>query len=97
MSEVASDTAVQVRIRGKVQGVWYRGWLVQEATRAGLRGWVRNRKDGSVEALLIGPNTAIQGIIELLNEGPPSAVVAAVDRTVGADDGSTGFRQRQTC
>jgi len=39
-----------VRIRGKVQGVWYRAWTVEEATRRGLRGWVRNRRDGSVEA-----------------------------------------------
>ena len=43
-----------VRIRGKVQGVWYRAWTVQEATRRGLRGWVRNRRDGSVEAFFAG-------------------------------------------
>ena len=49
------DVAVRIRISGRVQGVWYRGWAVENATARGLRGWVRNRRDGKVEALLIGP------------------------------------------
>ena len=47
-------TARLVRIRGKVQGVWYRSWTVEQAAQRGLRGWVRNRQDGSVEAMFAG-------------------------------------------
>ena len=45
---------LHVIVRGRVQGVWYRGWTVREAERRGLRGWVRNRRDGSVEAVFAG-------------------------------------------
>ena len=68
----------KLRIHGRVQGVWYRGWTVDEAERRGLRGWVRNRRDGSVEALLCGPEPIVDDMIEALWEGPPSARVESV-------------------
>lgn len=88
------ERAVLVRIEGRVQGVWYRGWTVAEAERRGLRGWVRNRSDGSVEALFVGRDAAVAEMIAACRRGPPAARVAAVSERPGADDGSPGFRQR---
>jgi acylphosphatase len=68
-----------------VQGVWYRGWTEEEATRRGLRGWVRNRRDGSVEALFSGPAAIVQDMIEACWKGPPAARVEAVEQSVAAD------------
>lgn len=70
--------AVLVRIEGRVQGVWYRGWAVQEAIRRGLSGWVRNRNDGSVEALFAGPQTAVDAMVLACHKGPPAARVMRV-------------------
>jgi acylphosphatase len=90
------ERAVTVRIEGMVQGVWYRGWTVAEAERRGLRGWVRNRSDGSVEALLIGQDAVVADMIEACRRGPPAARVSAVIERPAGDDGSLGFRQRPT-
>jgi len=70
--------AVQVRIEGRVQGVWFRGWTFEEATRRRLHGWVRNRRDGSVEALFAGPIMAVDEMIEACWQGPPSARVTGL-------------------
>jgi len=88
--------AVAVRIEGRVQGVWYRGWTVDEATRRGLRGWVRNRADGSVEALFIGPAEAVSAMVAACRTGPTAARVSGVSPAPAEDDGSHGFRQRPT-
>jgi acylphosphatase len=82
---------VNVRIRGRVQGVWYRGWTVEEARRRHLRGWVRNRRDGSVEAVLCGPLPVVDDMIEAFWEGPPSARVEAVDRSAAEVFTGRGF------
>ncbi len=66
---------VLVRIEGRVQGVWFRGWTVQQAMRRGLAGWVRNRSDGSVEALFSGPEPQVDAMLVACREGPPSARV----------------------
>ena len=91
-----SDTAVRVLIRGKVQGVWYRGWTVDQANARSLRGWVRNRRDGSVEALFIGPKAKVEAMIAACHDGPPAARVALVERFAAEDSGETGFEQRET-
>lgn len=93
MSDVV---AARVEIRGRVQGVWYRGWTVDQAMSRGLRGWVRNRPDGSVEALFIGPRDHVDAMIEACRVGPPAARVDSVQRFAGRDDGATGFIQRPT-
>jgi acylphosphatase len=80
MADPGADVTVSVRIRGRVQGVWYRGWTEEEAARRGLRGWVRNRRDGSVEALFCGPAAIVGDMIEACWKGPPSARVEAVDQ-----------------
>ena len=76
-----TEQAVRLSIQGKVQGVWYRAWTMQEATKMGLRGWVRNRKDGSVEAVLVGPPDAVEAMITACREGPPAARVSDIEVT----------------
>ena len=72
--------AVRVIIEGRVQGVGFRYWVAREAERLGVDGWVRNRRDGTVEAVLSGEAAAVEAMIEKLWQGPPLAEVAAVDR-----------------
>jgi len=71
--------AVRARIKGRVQGVFFRGWTEDQANRLGLAGFVRNRSDGSVEALFRGPEEAVEEMLRLCWEGPPAAQVEAVD------------------
>jgi acylphosphatase len=67
-----------VTIRGRVQGVGYRAWIEHQATSARLDGWVRNRRDGSVEALFAGPARAVADLVALCRHGPPAARVTEV-------------------
>ncbi len=86
-----------LRITGRVQGVYYRASMTEEATRLGLQGWVRNRQDGSVEALAQGPASAVQALIDWAHQGPRLARVDEVLVTA-VEDGVTlsGFVQRET-
>ena len=88
--------ARRLRIRGRVQGVGYRAWALQTATRLGLRGWVRNRADGTVEALVIGADDALAVMIESCYEGPFAARVRDIVVNEAEDDGSDGFRPLPT-
>lgn len=88
--------AVRVRIEGRVQGVWYRGWAVQEATRRGLHGWVRNRSDGSVEALFCGPVGTVEGMLDACRQGPPAARVDRLTYRLTNPPEQTGFRPMAT-
>ncbi|MGE5268386.1 MAG: acylphosphatase [Thiohalocapsa sp.] len=87
---------VRLRISGRVQGVGYRAWAVQTAARLGVRGWVRNRADGSVEALVSGDDGAVAAMIAACHDGPFAARVAGVAVSEAADDGSDGFRPLST-
>jgi acylphosphatase len=69
---------VHVIITGRVQGVYYRGWTAEMAERFGLDGWVRNRRDGSVEALFAGPGEAVASMLEACRKGPTAARVEEV-------------------
>lgn len=71
--------AVEARISGLVQGVWFRGWVREEARGLGLTGWVRNCSDGSVAALFVGPEAAVGSMLALCHQGPPAARVVAVE------------------
>jgi len=68
-----------LRVRGRVQGVGFRAFVQDEAIRLDLKGWVRNRRDGSVETLVFGENAAVENLTARLREGPPGAFVVAVD------------------
>jgi acylphosphatase len=73
-----SDTIRHVTIRGRVQGVGYRYFVEHEARSRDLEGWVRNRRDGSVEALFSGSVEAVAAMIAACRRGPPSARVEAL-------------------
>jgi len=72
------EKAVSVRVTGRVQGVGFREWTRHQATDLGLTGWVRNEPDGSVSALLVGPDAAVDTMLERLYHGPSYARVASV-------------------
>jgi len=93
MSQGAMRAAL-LRITGRVQGVGYRAWAIETAVRLRLRGWVRNRSDGSVEAHIIGGEDAVAAMIEACRTGPFAARVTGVRISEAADDASEGFRPR---
>jgi acylphosphatase len=73
------STYRHVIVRGRVQGIGYRAWAERVALSRGLTGWVRNRRDGSVEAVFIGEDDAVEAMVEACRTGPAGAFVAAVD------------------
>jgi acylphosphatase len=89
--------ARQLTIRGRVQGVFYRGWAVETARALGLRGWVRNRRDGTVEAVVQGEAESVRRFVERAKRGPPAARVDGIElgeATVRED--LAGFSQLAT-
>src|SRR5437588_57559 len=75
-----SHAIQQVMIRGLVQGVGYRAWVEHQARTSKLEGWVRNRRDGSVEALFAGPPTVVAEMVALCRHGPPSSRISSDTR-----------------
>ena len=76
---MVNSQAVLVRVAGRVQGVGFRAWTQREAQHLGLRGWVRNEPDGSVSALIAGPNEAVAGMLKRFQQGPSGAHVKSVE------------------
>lgn len=87
---------VRLTISGNVQGVWYRAWAMESARELGLDGWVRNRRDGSVEIALRGPSEKVATMIDRCHSGPPRAEVTDVHVAEDSEDLEQGFRQRPT-
>jgi acylphosphatase len=88
-----------LRIRGRVQGVGFRYALRREAQRNGVRGWVRNRRDGSVEAIVQGDAQAVARLVEWARRGPPAAQVDHLresDPEPGFDAEYARFEERPT-
>jgi acylphosphatase len=85
------EKTVRLRITGEVQGVGYRLWAMRTAASLGVRGWVRNRADGSVEVLAIGPSETVADFVAACRQGPRAAHVTAVSVAEAEDDGSRGF------
>jgi acylphosphatase len=90
-----AQTVLRLEIRGLVQGVGYRWAMAEQARRLNVGGWVRNRRDGSVEALVAGAAPAVEQIVAWAHQGPSAAVVRSVEAfpTEGAFD---SFEQRPT-
>jgi len=70
-----AEIARHVRLTGRVQGVFYRSWLQQQAQELGVKGWVRNCPDGRVEAHVEGDEAAVRELLERMRDGPPAAKV----------------------
>ncbi len=87
-----AETALSVKVTGRVQGVWFRAWTREEAERLGVSGWVRNAADGSVEAHLEGPKETVAAMVEALRRGPPAARVTDVETAPAEANGAEGFR-----
>jgi acylphosphatase len=89
--------AWQVIVRGRVQGVGYRYTMVEAATALGVAGWVRNRRDGTVEALVQGDADAVESLVAWCRHGPPAACVTAVSTSVREwDPAIDAFECRRT-
>lgn len=84
---------VKIRIEGRVQRVWFRGWTVREAKRRGLDGWVRNMADGAVEAVFAGEDRRVREMVERCWHGPPHADVTAMQETLFEGEVEPGFFQ----
>lgn len=85
-----------LRIEGRVQGVGYRDWMEREASRLGLHGWVRNRPDGSVQALVAGDEGAVQALLSAARRGPTLARVDRIEETLAEPPAEPGFRRMPT-
>ena len=88
--------AVKALIEGRVQGVWYRGWTAQTARNLGLDGWVRNRRDGSVQAVFSGPDAVVEEMLRLCAQGPSAASVSIVEHIPHNSPVPSGFRIKRS-
>lgn len=84
-------TLTGVLVTGKVQGVNYRAWTQEEARSRGLRGWVKNEADGSVRAVLSGPEEAVADMLRAMEKGPPAANVARLEPEPAEAPDQDGF------
>lgn len=92
---MSASRTVRLRIRGRVQGVWYRANAQERAGELGLRGWVRNRDDGTVESVASGDDDAIEAYIEWCRRGPPAARVDRVEVEPGDEVVEKDFEIRR--
>lgn len=88
--------ARSIRIEGRVQGVCFRDWTVETARRIGVSGWVRNRRDGSVEVLAIGAPEAVEALVAELRQGSPASRVARVSVQETEPEAVDGFSRVPT-
>jgi acylphosphatase len=88
---MASCLTLRVRVTGRVQGVWFRGWTQEQARARGLSGWVRNAPDGSVAALISGPGEKVAEMVAALHDGPPLAQVDRVETHPAEPPDAPGF------
>jgi acylphosphatase len=96
MAPLGNFVAVKVRIAGLVQNVWFRAWTEEQARRRGLKGWVRNCSDGSVEAQFAGPKDKVDDMVKACHRGPERAKVSGVEVEPGEGTELADFRQLPT-
>jgi acylphosphatase len=89
-------TTLRLRIEGSVQGVGYREFVMSSARELAVDGWVRNRSDGTVEALVSADNAVVEKLVGLCMRGPPGARVANVELHKAEPPPEKGFRRRPT-
>ncbi len=88
---MTADETIRAVVTGRVQGVWFRGWTRAQAEELGLRGWVRNEADGSVSALISGPEDKVAEMVAALHRGPEMARVAGVATEPATEDPGKAF------
>ncbi len=88
------EEVLRLVVHGRVQGVWFRESCRQEAVAHGVRGWVTNQADGTVEAVLAGPAEAVQAVADWARTGPPQARVERIETAPADDPGGSGFEVR---
>ena len=88
--------SVRITVRGRVQGVGYRDWIVRRARALKLDGWVRNRSDGSVEIMASGEGSAVEELVQAAHRGPPSAHVTEARVEDSDEEVGVGFALRPT-
>lgn len=90
-------SAKRLRIEGLVQGVGYRDWMARKASSLGVSGWVRNRIDGSVEALVYGDNASVEELLRACRIGPSAASVSLIhEELADPPEAPPGFRKLPT-
>jgi acylphosphatase len=89
-------TARRLLIAGRVQGVGFRDWMQAEAERLGVAGWVRNRRDGTVEALLHGEPASVEALLDACLRGPSFARVTNIDQHPAEPPSAAGFHRLPT-
>lgn len=88
--------AKHLTLTGRVQGIGFRDWMVTRARRLGLAGWVRNRLDGTLEALVAGETAAVEELLRACRRGPPLADVTDIAEDFAAPPAEPGFFKRPT-
>ncbi len=88
--------ALRIIISGRVQGVFFRDWTVRTASELNLDGWVRNRSEGTVEALIVGPEDDVDKLVKACYVGPPAAKVDNIEITPAQGITKKGFIQKPT-
>jgi acylphosphatase len=96
LREPMTKAALHLLIEGRVQGVGYRQWFAGEARSLGLTGWVRNRADGRVEAMICGPQDPLERLFTAAQRGPRFASVSRIERHGVKDEGWPDFSIRST-
>ena len=84
----------RVIVHGRVQGVFFRDTMRRQAQQRGVSGWVRNNRDGTVEAVFEGEPDAVAGMVDWCSQGPRSAEVESVDESTEEPEGLSGFKIR---
>jgi acylphosphatase len=96
MADKIEQKAIFLRLQGRVQGVWFRAWMKEEADKRGIQGWVRNRTDGSVEAMMVGPGDQVDDLLEACHGGPPLARIDKIDTQPATGVVPRGFETRSS-
>lgn len=90
-SRSQNSRTVHFRVTGRVQGVYFRAWMAEQAATLMLEGWVRNRRDGSIEALISGHADAVDRMLRFCRQGPPDAAVAQLEIVQEGGASPAGF------
>ncbi|HVU22067.1 MAG TPA: acylphosphatase [Rhizomicrobium sp.] len=94
MTEEADTTSLRLRVEGFVQAVGYRNFIIEEATRLGLDGWVRNRSDGTVEIMVSGATKTVEALVAASMRGPAGSTVKNVELHNAEAPAEKGFHRR---